>query len=183
MIGIFGKNCGTRASTPPCWGGDTGLPCPAPLRRRRPSPASPRLTYLYYGKEIFSAAAPLCGGCWPGPKATGKNAGGEPGHRKFGRPSLGRVHVLSTDAASSSARDTPEGCRQVVFRSLAGARLGGCFWRADEVNMANAPLAGAHATLDSAASSTYSGYRRIQLDDVPPASSASMTTATPARGS
>ena len=130
----------------------------------------PKPRFLYYGREIWEAAAAalLCGQhlLLAGPKATGKNVLAENLAAAFGRPSWDVSMYVNVDAASLIGADTLKG-GQVVFREgpiTQCARLGG-FGVLDEVNMAkNEALAVLHATLDFRGVIDVPGYERILLD-------------------
>ena len=131
----------------------------------------PRPQLLYYGKEVWEAAASalLCGEnlLLAGPKATGKNVLAENLACLFGRPAWDVSMHINVDAASLIGTDTLKG-NEVVFREgpvYQCARLGG-FGILDEVNMAkNEALAVLHATLDFRRVIDVPGYNRIELDD------------------
>ena len=130
----------------------------------------PQPRFLYYGREIWEAAAAalLCGQhlLLAGPKATGKNVLAENLAAAFGRPSWDVSMYVNVDAAALVGADTLKDGR-VVFREgpiTQCARLGG-FGVLDEVNMAkNEALAVLHATLDFRGVIDVPGYERILLD-------------------
>ena len=130
----------------------------------------PKPRFLYYGREIWEAAAAalLCGQhlLLAGPKATGKNVLAENLAAAFGRPCWDVSMYVNVDAAALVGADTLRD-GQVVFREgpiSQCARLGG-FGVLDEVNMAkNEALAVLHATLDFRGVIDVPGYQRIQLD-------------------
>ena len=130
----------------------------------------PQPRFLYYGREIWEAAAAalLCGQhlLLAGPKATGKNVLAENLAAAFGRPCWDVSMYVNVDAAALVGADTLRD-GQVVFREgpiSQCARLGG-FGVLDEVNMAkNEALAVLHATLDFRGVIDVPGYDRILLD-------------------
>ena len=140
-------------------------PAPPEAAGRVPQPR-----FLYYGKEIWEAAAAalLCGEnlLLAGPKATGKNVLAENLAAAFGRPAWDISLYINVDAASLIGADTLRD-GQVVFREgpvCQSARQGG-FGILDEVNMAkNEALAVLHATLDFRRIIDVPGYERIPLD-------------------
>lgn len=135
-------------------------------RSRIPNPK-----FLYYGKEVWeAAAAALLSGeniLLAGPKATGKNVLAENLAALFERPAWDVSMHINVDAASLIGTDTLKG-GEVVFREgpvCQCARLGG-FGVLDEVNMAkNEALAVLHATLDFRRVIDVPGYQRIELND------------------
>lgn len=136
------------------------------MERRVPSPR-----FLYYGREIWEAAAAalLCGEnlLLVGPKATGKNVLAENLSAVFGRPAWDISFYINVDAASLIGTDTfRDG--QVVFRRgpISQCALEGGFGILDEINMAkNESLAVLHATLDFRRAIDVPGYDRIPLHD------------------
>ncbi len=131
----------------------------------------PRPKYLYYGKEIWEAAATalLCGEhlLLSGPKATGKNVLAENLAAAFGRPTWDISFYINTDAASLIGTDSLEN-GQVVLRRGPICRCAeqGGFGVLDEINMAkNESLAVLHATLDFRRVIDVPGYERIRLDE------------------
>ena len=134
------------------------------MERRVPSPR-----FLYYGREIWEAAAAalLCGEnlLLAGPKATGKNVLAENLSAVFGRPAWDISFYINVDAASLIGTDTfRDG--QVVFRRgpISQCALEGGFGILDEINMAkNESLAVLHATLDFRRAIDVPGYDRIPL--------------------
>ena len=140
-----------------------------------PDPAAagrvPQPRFLYYGKQVWEAAAAalLCGEniLRAGPKATGKNVLAENLAAAFGRPAWDVSLYVNVDAAALIGADTLQD-GQVVFREgpiCQCARQGG-FGILDEVNMAkNEALAVLHATLDHRRVIDVPGYERITLDD------------------
>ena len=131
----------------------------------------PRPRFLYYGAEIWEAAAAalLCGEhlLLVGPKATGKNVLAENLAAVFGRPAWDVSFYINVDAASLIGADTFRE-NQVIFRPgpiSQCARLGG-FGILDEINMAkNESLAVLHATLDFRRCIDVPGYERIVLNE------------------
>ena len=131
----------------------------------------PKPRFLYYGKDIWEAAASalLCGEnlLLAGPKATGKNVLAENLAAVFGRPAWDVSMHINVDAASLIGTDTLKG-GEVRFREgpvCQCARLGG-FGILDEVNMAkNEALAVLHAALDFRRVIDVPGYARIELGD------------------
>lgn len=130
----------------------------------------PQSQFIYYGKEIWEAAAAaiLCGEnlLLAGPKATGKNVLAQNLATVFGRPAWDVSMHINVDAASLIGADTlKEG--EVIFREgpiSKAARMGG-FCILDEVNMAkNEALAVLHAVLDFRRVIDVPGYERILLD-------------------
>ena len=110
-----------------------------------PDPAAagrvPQPRFLYYGKQVWEAAAAalLCGEniLLAGPKATGKNVLAENLAAAFGRPAWDVSLYVNVDAAALIGADTLQD-GQVVFREgpiCQCARQGG-FGILDEVNMA-----------------------------------------------
>ena len=136
------------------------------MERRVPIPR-----FLYYGREIWEAAAAalLCGEnlLLVGPKATGKNVLAENLSAVFGRPAWDISFYINVDAASLIGTDTfRDG--QVVFRRgpISQCALEGGFGILDEINMAkNESLAVLHATLDFRRAIDVPGYDRIPLHD------------------
>ena len=136
------------------------------MERRVPSPR-----FLYYGREIWEAAAAalLCGEnlLLVGPKATGKNVLAENLSAVFGRPAWDISFYINVDAASLIGTDTfRDG--QVVFRRgpISQCALEGGFGILDEINMAkNESLAVLHATLDFRRAIDVPGHDRIPLHD------------------
>ena len=130
----------------------------------------PQPRFLYYGKQVWEAAAAalLCGEniLLAGPKATGKNVLAENLAAAFGRPAWDVSLYVNVDAAALIGADTLRD-GQVVFREgpiCQCARQGG-FGILDEVNMAkNEALAVLHATLDFRRVIDVPGYERIPLD-------------------
>ena len=127
--------------------------------------------YLYYGREIWEAAATalLCGEhlLLVGPKATGKNVLAENLAAVFSRPSWDISFYINTDAASLIGTDSFENGQVVLRRGpiYRCAQEGG-FGILDEINMAkNESLAVLHATLDFRRVIDVPGYDRINLDD------------------
>ena len=139
-----------------------------------PDPAAagrvPQPRFLYYGKQVWEAAAAalLCGEniLLAGPKATGKNVLAENLAAAFGRPAWDVSLYVNVDAAALIGADTLQD-GQVVCREgpiCQCARQGG-FGILDEVNMAkNEALAVLHATLDFRRVIDVPGYERIPLD-------------------
>lgn len=136
------------------------------VARRVPTPR-----FLYYGREVWEAAAAalLCGEnlLLVGPKATGKNVLAENLAAAFGRPAWDVSFYINVDAASLIGTDTfRDGA--VAFREgpiCRCARMGG-FGVLDEINMAkNEALAVLHATLDFRRVIDVPGYERILLDE------------------
>lgn len=131
----------------------------------------PKPRYLYYGKEIWEAAATalLCGEhlLLVGPKATGKNVLAENLAAVFCRPSWDISFYINTDAASLIGVDSFENGAVVLRRGpiYRCAQEGG-FGILDEINMAkNESLAVLHAMLDFRRVIDVPGYERIVLDD------------------
>lgn len=125
--------------------------------------------YLYYGKEIWEAAAQalLCGKnlLLAGAKATGKNMLAENLAQVFGRPSYNVSFHINMDASYMIGTDTfREG--QVTFRPgpvYESAAQGG-FCILDEINMArNEALAVLHSVLDFRRVINVPGYQRLQV--------------------
>ena len=135
------------------------------VRGRIPNPR-----FVYYGKEVWEAAAAavLCGEnlLLAGPKATGKNVLAENLAALFGRPVWDISMHINVDAASLIGTDTLKG-GEVCFREgpvCQCARLGG-FGILDEINMAkNEALAVLHATLDFRRAIDVPGYDRVEVD-------------------
>ena len=131
----------------------------------------PQPRYLYYGREVWEAAATalLCGEhlLLVGPKATGKNVLAENLAWVFNRPSWDISFYINTDAASLIGTDSFENGQVVLRRGpiYRCAQEGG-FGILDEINMAkNESLAVLHATLDFRRVIDVPGYDRIVLDE------------------
>jgi nitric oxide reductase NorQ protein len=140
-------------------------PAQAELEYRVPKPR-----YLYYGREIWEAAASaLLAGenlLLVGPKATGKNVLAENLAAVFGRPEWDISFYINTDASSLIGTDTFADGRVSMRKGpiLRCAECGG-FGVLDEINMAkNESLAVLHATLDFRRIIDVPGYDRIDLN-------------------
>lgn len=131
----------------------------------------PQSRFIYYGKEIWEAAAAalLCGEnlLLAGPKATGKNVLAENLAAVFGRPAWDVSMHINVDAASLIGADTLK-AGEVIFREgpISKSAKAGGFCILDEVNMAkNEALAVLHATLDFRRVIDVPGYDRIPLHE------------------
>ncbi len=127
--------------------------------------------YLYYGKEVWEAAAAalLCGHnlLLSGSKATGKNVLAENLASAFGRPLWDISFHVGMDAASLIGSDTFEDGR-VIFRPgpVYRCALWGGFGVMDEINMArNEAMAVLHAVLDFRRIIDVPGYDVVTLHE------------------
>lgn len=129
------------------------------------------IRYLYYGKEIWEAAAQalLCGKnlLLAGPKATGKNMLAENLAWVFGRPSYNLSFHINMDASYMIGTDTfREG--QVMFRPgpIYESSAQGGFCILDEINMArNEALAVLHSVLDFRRIVNVPGYPPLKVHE------------------
>ncbi len=136
----------------------------AQQRLRRPP-------YLYYGREIWEAAASalLCGHnlLLSGPKATGKNVLADNLAFAFGRPLWDISFHVAMDAVSLIGSDTFQDGR-VTFRPgpVYRCALWGGFGVLDEINMArNEAMAVLHSVLDFRRVIDVPGYDALALHE------------------